>query len=251
MTIHLKESGHWYSSDGEPCYTQPDGKQTTLRHARKQNLVPSVTTILKAAAAPGLEIWKQNQLLDAAEAKVSEYHPATAEEWRQDVVKLSQERGKTAREQGTAGHAVLQGYFEGEPTDIHYAPLVGNVVECLAQNCGEQDWRAEKSFAHPLGFAGKVDLHCPSWVIDFKGTDKDMKSLKTWDDHAMQLAAYREGLHRKQSVIKSAKCAVVYFHRETFEARFIELDEKEVQRGWKMFESLLTFWKAQKGYEPS
>ena len=31
---------HWYTLTGEACHVQPDGKNTTLRHARKQHLVP-------------------------------------------------------------------------------------------------------------------------------------------------------------------------------------------------------------------
>ena len=64
------ESVHWYRKDGAPQYTvkAKDGsdRPTTLRDARKMSLVPSVTTILKIAAKPGLEAWKQEQMLLAA-----------------------------------------------------------------------------------------------------------------------------------------------------------------------------------------
>ena len=54
------ESVHWYGQDGSPQYTvtAKDGQQrpTTLRDARKFNLVPSVTTVLKVAAKPGLDV---------------------------------------------------------------------------------------------------------------------------------------------------------------------------------------------------
>ena len=64
------ESVHWYQHNGAPQYTvkAKDGsdRPTTLRDARKLNLVPSVTTILKIAAKPGLEAWKLNQMLLAA-----------------------------------------------------------------------------------------------------------------------------------------------------------------------------------------
>lgn len=51
-------SGHWYTSDGEARHWQEDGKRTTLRHARKQNLYPSVSGILGIIANAGLEKWK-------------------------------------------------------------------------------------------------------------------------------------------------------------------------------------------------
>ena len=60
------ESGHWYTQEGEPMYTiiGANGKErnTTLRDAKKENLVPSVTTILGMIAKPSLENWKINQI---------------------------------------------------------------------------------------------------------------------------------------------------------------------------------------------
>ena len=70
IKAYLKESGHWYTRTGAPMYTVKanNGQQrnTTLRDARKYDLVPSVTTILNVAAKPGLEAWKQQQILLAA-----------------------------------------------------------------------------------------------------------------------------------------------------------------------------------------
>ena len=54
IKTYLKESGHWYTRSGEPMYTVKanNGQQrnTTLRDARKYDLVPSVTTIINVAA---------------------------------------------------------------------------------------------------------------------------------------------------------------------------------------------------------
>jgi hypothetical protein len=67
---HIAESLHWYDRHGRPCYevmSKPGVmRPTTLRDARKLNLVPSVTNIIRCAAAPGLEIWKQQQVMMAA-----------------------------------------------------------------------------------------------------------------------------------------------------------------------------------------
>ena len=55
------------------------------------------------------------------------------------------------------------------------------------------DWVAEKSFAHPLGFGGKCDLHSPSTgiIVDYKTKDGDFSDGKRlhYDQH-WQLAAY-------------------------------------------------------------
>jgi len=70
VSAYTAESGHWYTRNGEPMY-QIEGangkiRNTTLRDARKHNLVPSVTTILNVAAKPGLDNWKLQQVLLAA-----------------------------------------------------------------------------------------------------------------------------------------------------------------------------------------
>lgn len=65
-------SEHWYTREGSPCYeqvTQKGGlRATDLRDARKQGLVPSVTTVLGVVAKPQLEVWKVNQGIMAARA---------------------------------------------------------------------------------------------------------------------------------------------------------------------------------------
>jgi hypothetical protein len=111
-------------------------------------------------------------------------------------------------------------------------------------------WTPEKSFCHPMGFGGKCDLHCQSWVLDFKTkefTKEDVPTLKTWDDHAMQLAAYRKGL----GVESDARCGIVYVSASVpGVARLCELNESELQKGWGMFVHLLEFWKHKTGYYP-
>ena len=56
---YKSEAGHWYTRDGEPMYTiiGANGKErnTTLRDAKKEGFVPSVTTILGMVAKPSLE----------------------------------------------------------------------------------------------------------------------------------------------------------------------------------------------------
>jgi len=63
--------GHWYTATGEARHTMPkaDGsgdRNTTLRDAKKHRLIPSVTTLLGMFAKPGLDRWKQDQLLRIA-----------------------------------------------------------------------------------------------------------------------------------------------------------------------------------------
>ena len=68
--MHASESQHWSTRDGRPCYEvqakNGSMRPATLRDARTMSLVPSVTAIIRCASAPGLELWKQQQVLHAA-----------------------------------------------------------------------------------------------------------------------------------------------------------------------------------------
>lgn len=240
---HIAESQHWYKRDGSPCYeveaVKGGMRPATLRDARKLDLVPSVTGIIKCAAAPGLEIWKQQQVLHAA-LTLPQIAGETEGDYLSRIMRDSREQGKKAAERGTAIHASLQGFYQGE--DIPgYEPHVFATVDAIEKLSKGLSWVAEKSFAHVLGFGGKVDLHSRNFVIDFKTKefDEDTK-LEAYDEHAMQLAAYREGLG-----VQGARCAIVYVSVSVPGlVRVAEITPDEMQRGFEMFMSLLSFWKA-------
>ena len=242
---HPAESTHWYSKDGEPAYEVEAAKggmrPTTLRDARKLNLVPSVTTIIRCAAAPGLERWKQEQVLHAA-LTLPRLPNEPESDWIERVWADSREQGKKAAVRGTAIHAAIQGYYEEKTPAPEYSKHVNATETAIYIAFNEQDWLAEGSFAHLTGFGGKVDLSAQGLVVDFKTTEKPLDTIKTWDEHAMQLAAYREGL-----LMPQARCAIVYVNVLTAEAKVIELTEDELKQGWLMFEGLLDYWYAKTG----
>lgn len=249
--MHIAESLHWYGRDGSPQYTVigANGKErdTNLRDARKLGLVPSVTTIIKCAAAPGLERWKREQMMLSA-LTLSRQEGESEVAFLARVEHDSRETARKAAERGTSIHAAVQGHFEGKAPPQEYWPHVKGAVAVLREWAGEQKWAAERSFASQLGFGGKVDLSSPEFVCDFKskefGPDAD---LKTWDEQEMQLGAYREGLRTPQ-----ARCAIVYVSAtHPGLARLIEIPQADLVKGWKCFYSLLQFWKARAGYECS
>lgn len=249
---HAAESLHWYDRQGKPAYTvkAKDGsdRPATLRDARKLNLVPSVTAIIKCAAAPGLQYWMQKQVMLAA-LTLPKVAGETEDAYLSRILEDSKAQAKKAAERGTAIHAAIQGHFQQEPPTRGYEPHVKGAVAALQAWAGEGtegQWIAEAAFAHPIGFGGKVDLHVPGdVVVDFKTKEFDTTAdLKTWDEHAMQLAAYRHGLG-----IEKAHCAIVYVSTTVPGlAKVIEISEPELQRGWTCFYSLLHFWQAKNTY---
>ncbi len=253
------EGGHWYDRDGTPRYevmdAKGDSRKATLRDARKFGWYPGVTSIIKCAAAPGLERWKQDQVLMAA-LTLPRIEGETSEQLCARIVADSQEQGRQARERGTLIHAAIQGHYEGKAPDEEFWPYVRGIVDAIRQNFDDRDWLTERPCAHALGYGTKADLHhsglgamSSGIVLDFKGSEFDeakAPKLKTWDEHAMQLAATREAL-----CLPGADCAIVYVSRTVPGlCRVIRIDESELAQGWDMFRGLLNYWKAKNKYWP-
>jgi len=241
------ESVHWYGKDGSPQYTvkAKDGsdRPTTLRDARKFDLVPSVTTILKVSAKPALDAWKNEQLLLAA-LTLPKVMGETEKEFIARVVADSKETGKRAAEAGTLIHEEIESHFAGKKSTRGI-----KVEEALFDHFKLdpfQPWLVEHSFCCDLGFGGKVDLYCKPDKVAPYGIVADVKTkdfgpdddVEAYDEHLMQLSAYRYGLG-----IPNARCANVFVSR-THEGlvKIVEWSEEDLKRGWEMFDNLLSFW---------
>lgn len=252
--IRPAESTHWYTRDGVPRYTVTgkSGKTrpTTLRDARVENLVPSVTTVLNVAAKPALTAWLQQQVLLAALTL-----PKRADESDKDycerIIHDSKEQGRSAADAGTDIHASVQGHYEGHPTGKHAQTVIA-CVKIIAEHFGEQQWISERSFAHEAGFGGKCDLYVPAtggsngYVVDIKTKEfTDPAKVDAYDDHLMQLAAYRVGLG-----VQNARCANVFVSRSVPGLCVVkEWSEEDLQRGWAMFMHLLSFWQIRSNHQ--
>ena len=252
-TVHSSEAGHWYYPDGRPAYEiiGKNGKvrATTLRDARTHGLYPSVTTIIKTAAAPGLEAWKQRQVMYAA-LTLPRRPDEDESAFITRVLDDSREEARRAAEAGTAVHTAIQQCYQGEP--YAYAAHVTAFQDTIGQHFGHDchNMIAERSFAHPMGFGGKADLHNAALLVDVKTKDaKDVEAsdLDLYDEHLMQLAAYRVGLG-----IPAARCAIAFVSRtDPPKAVTVEADPARLEQGWNMFVALLTFWQAKTGHRPA
>lgn len=233
------ESGHWYTKDGEPMYTVlgSNGKEraTTLRDARKLDLVPSVTTILNVAAKPALMQWMQRQVLLAA-LTLPKRADESEEEYLDRIIEDSKEQGRFAADAGTAIHASIQSFYK---TGKGNAPEIKAFDAAVLEHFGPQEWKCEVPFAHDIGFGGKADLVANDVVVDIKTKEfADADKLKPYDEHLMQLAAYRVGLGKPM-----ARCANVFVSRNVPGLVHVhEWSDNDLRRGWSMFLSLFDFW---------
>jgi len=242
-TLHPAESTHWYTRDGLPAY-QVKGKNgkmrnTTLRDARVHGYLPSVTTIIGCAAKPGLDRWKQEQVLLAAlttERIVGE----TEQDFLARIMADSREQGKKAAERGTIIHAAIEGFYEGKGLG-DYPDHVRGLENALAARFGNPQWLAEKSFASEMGFGGKTDLCAPGIVVDIKTKEFGPDKLpEAYEEHCMQLAAYRKGLG-----METARCANAFVSvSHPGLVHLVEWTQEEINKGWFMFKGLFDYWYA-------
>lgn len=249
---HIAESLHWYGKDGSPQYTvlakNGEPRNATLRDAKKIGLVPSVTSVIRLMDAPGLTMWKLRQAVLSALT-----HPGLTGT-DEDVAKIlfdARQEGIKAAERGTAIHAAVQGHFEGIPQDTYMEHAKG-AQKALEAVYGARAWVCEKSFAHPLGFGGKVDVHAADAeiVVDFKSKEfgpDDATKLGLFDEHCMQLAAYGMGLFAGPA--RAGICYVSATHPGL--CRLVEASDEDLSRGREMFLACLSLWKAKSRHDPS
>lgn len=246
------EAGHWYTRDGHPMYTvigKTTGKprNTTLRDAREMNLIPSVTTILNVAAKPALTNWLQEQAILAA-LTLPRRDGEPEADWLKRVVSDSKQQGKDAADLGTEIHGAIQNYYEGKK-ESKFPHHVKACDEVITTKFGYRMWLCEQSFAHELGYGGKCDMFTVEGdgiVIDIKTKDFSDLSKPLWyDEHLLQLAAYREGLG-----LPGARCANVFVSRTNPDLAVThEWTEEDLKRGWKMFQHLLNYWQLKNNHE--
>jgi len=243
------ESGHWYTQEGEPMYTivGANGKErnTTLRDARKEQLVPSVTTVLSMVAKPSLENWKINQALNSA-LTLQKDEDESLEEFAYRCKQDSKRIGQEAAEKGTQIHAMIEQGFLGEGTSKPYKAI----KKFLDKNFPKEEWIAEDSFCADLGYGGKIDLYSKSGIfVDFKTKDnlegKDPSKL-VYDEHGMQLSAYAQGCG-----FDDVERVSIFVDREDTELIACHVWDRDSQtKHREMFNSILTYWKLVKNYEP-
>jgi len=205
------ESGHWYQRDGTPCHTvigkttgQP--RATTLADARKLNLLPSTTTVLKALHKEALVIWRVQQavltVLTTPRAIVDGV-PEADDAYVERVINVErqhEQEGKKAADLGTSIHAAIEKAMSGEEWDQALAVYVEPVLKLCKDKFGEPEV-AEKVVVGE-GYAGKLDVKFADAIVDFK-TTKSVPKV-SYFDHRMQTASYSKafgftGQHRFRS----------------------------------------------------
>jgi hypothetical protein len=241
---------HWYDTDGSPHY-EIEGKtgirNTTLRDARKHGWVPSVSTIWKdVVASPGLNRYFQEQLFQSM-VESKQFWDEDESAFKRRVFALSKEHSIKSAERGTYMHNLIEQQLltgscgSEDPNEIH---MVMQTLAKMKEVCGDQDWKVEQSFAHPMGYGGKIDVHSDEWVVDFKTKEvlDEGKKPDVYDSHGVQLAAYNHGIGGGRKLLN----LFVSFSSPGYVAEY-QWEERE--RLFSMFEAALQLWKLTKRYD--
>ena len=254
--VSREPAGHWYTKTGEPAYTQvkKDGgiRNTTLADARKQNLYPSITTILKLIAKPELDAWKQEQAILSA-LTLPRIDSESEEDFAKRIVKDSSEQGRSAADFGSIIHDIIHNYFMNkvEPEDSRQVAMNHEIEAMLAKLNLEVVSMEQVTVGN--GFAGKYDMlakHSTTgkyWFIDFKTQDfKDKPNV--YDEWIWQLEGY--SLDSKYAEEVDGAINIVIKRSDVSDVAAILHPKDVLKQGRQIFLTIFQLWKLIKGYDP-
>ena len=252
------EPRHFVPMTSDPSRLRPS-RISDMRKAAKEGEVwrPSVTSVGNVLAKHALIDWKIEQHLKQAFilTTLPVISPAFLEEYSyiQGVKRLTElEMGK-APQAGTDLHKLMEKYVLGDIADISMKDreLCGTILEVIIDKTEETlypEWETEACFVSDLGYGGQIDLIPPGWLIDYKTkqtAEKFKPGKMAYDDHSMQLSAYREGKYPRRIMHNRPRCANVFVCLENGKIDFHEHTEKDLEKGWKLFQHALAIWKLQ------
>lgn len=251
-TKKASDGGHWYTSKGELVETVPGSKGTPIkpdiRHARKFDLAPGVTTIIKAADRPTLNMYREKQVL-LASLTLTRQEGETDEQWIDRIMADSREHARNAADRGSELHGQVERGLGDLYSDNPWVFAVAEQLEQVAPN-SRTLWRCERPCVGEYGYATKSDLSLDTpthaVVVDIKSKDGPLEELRLWDEHSQQLAATREALG-----LRTAQCAILFLSRTEPQARLVLATEDQIQHGWACFKALLHYWQIKHRHKPS
>lgn len=201
--IKSSQDAHWYTQNGEPCHQMPKKSEpgafraTTLADARKLQLLPSVTTILKVLHKEALVAWRIEQAVLAV-VTAPRLQGEPDDQFIERVLKTEKQQDQErdiARDIGTRIHDALECYFTGQPVDPEMRPWIEPAANSIRQY---GTLAATERVLVGEGYAGRTDLIMQAengedwWLWDYKTTKKlpDPTKGGAWQEHQLQAAAY-------------------------------------------------------------
>lgn len=181
---------HFYNNRGELITEVPKNgggtRSVTIKDARKNGWLPSVTTITKTSweVAPNLMKWKLNTLIDLLREK-----PQNINLKNEQILNWYYNETGKATSKGSNIHDEITKHLRGEASSID-----SELKSWIDENILEV-YEIEKTFVNDK-YAGTIDLICDlkgygKTILDWK-TQGFEKSPVVYDDHKFQLVAYQQ-----------------------------------------------------------
>jgi hypothetical protein len=257
MRLFSPEHAHWYKRSGEPMHTVMSldniERLTTVRDARKHNLLPSVTNILGVIAKPELGAWKQEQAVLAA-LTLPRFEGETLDNFARRVANDADSRSRAATEFGTSLHAEAA-RLGISPLEIDLnspiAPWSMQYRDWLTMNVERVLWTERTLVDTGLGYAGTADLlvqhkRLGLTLVDIKSQSVPQggkpRRYNTW---GYQLAAYRTAMGFHASCLN-----LVINSRAPDPVVEIEWSEDDMRDCLAVFHSASLIWRIEKDYDP-
>jgi len=226
--------------------------------------VPSVTTILKAKASFALSSWRERMLLNTAYDNRNTGLPL--DQWSGMVKEEAFARVGQAADEGTQYHLVVESIVNNVDLPDYELTIPPEFFTGFSSWWHEMEletYQTEVSFAHPLGFGGRMDFvgydeQGRDVFVDWKTQDTkpDRPPGFYKDSMPIQLAAYMEGYkekvaREKQYVYKPRLISVVISRSEPGRIEHKEWPEEMHKAYLDAFYNVLGWWKYDNEYDPS
>jgi len=248
------EPRHFVSMSTRPGELRPT-RITDVKKWWKEGRVvkPSVTTVLDCLAKPALTNWIIDQNLKQAWAHGPELFQECEylEDYQKEVKRLTEMEMDKAPQAGTDLHKLMQDFINGDMApnteDWAFCHDIYWEIECKTEfknDDGASHYKTEVNFVSDLGYGGQIDLViADGWIIDYKTkqtADKFKPGKMVYDEHSMQLAAYRMGID-----LPKARCANLFVCLEDGQIDFCEHKEADLEKGFELFKHCLAIWNIQ------
>lgn len=253
------ESGHWYSfADQQQVATVTGSKgdpvKPDLRHARKYQFAPGVTTILREAHKEQLVQYRERQVLLAA-LTLPRAAGETEDDYVDRILSDAKQAAIKAAEQGSEIHGRIERDLQsGSELVDSWVFEARNALGALLPDVNL--WTSERPVVHRYGFGTKSDLSGVDpasnhgYVVDIKTKDGDVSDLSLYAEHHQQLAATRAALAQHDARFANATCAILFVSRTKPQASLVVAQPAEIEQGWDMFRALLHVWQTRNRYAP-
>ena len=270
--MSFNDGGHWYDRDGNSCHQVPDPEtsdkmvNTTLKHARVLDLGPSVTSIQKVQNEPGINTWGHNKCALAGAENKHLIGAMKEWQWLKMVRSIAFAPVEDARSAGEQYHLVAESITNNTELPDYELTIPDEFFSGFCEwwdGSGLTMVGTEVSFAHPLGYGGRMDLVAVNGderdvFADYKSKDTEGKTnsrLFFRDSMPVQLCAYMEGYRHKiaQEMMflnKPLLLSVVISRDEPGRIEYKYWPEDEYDDYWKWFMAQLTIWKIRNKYDP-